>query len=86
MPCRCPAWWTTACRANWPTSPTGWSVTGVPWDQVLQQLGHEQEARARAEEDPRRARDTWHVAAACLVFAQMAFNADDERKCSLYAR
>ena len=58
--------------------------TGTLWDAALEELGHEQEARARAEEDPVRARDTWHAAAACLVFAQMAFNTDNERKCSLY--
>ena len=59
---------------------------GAPWDQVLQQLAHEQEARARAEEDPSRARDAWHVAAASMIFAQMAFNADDERKRGLYGQ
>lgn len=57
---------------------------GAPWDAVLEELGQEQEARARAEEDPARARDAWHAAAACLVFAQMAFNADGERKRALY--
>ena len=57
---------------------------GAPWDAVLEGLGHEAEARAGAEQDPVRARDAWHAAAACLVFAQMAFNADGERKRALY--
>ncbi len=57
---------------------------GAPWDAVLEELGYEAEARARAEQDPVRARDAWHAAAACLVFAQMAFNADGERKRTLY--
>jgi alpha-beta hydrolase superfamily lysophospholipase len=59
---------------------------GAPWDQVLQQLALEQETRARAEEDPAFARDAWHVAATSMIFAQMAFNADDERKRSLYSQ
>ena len=57
---------------------------GAAWDVVLEDLGREQEASARAEEDPARARDVWHAAAASLVFAQMAFNADSDRKRSLY--
>ncbi|BAM91559.1 hypothetical protein S58_55820 [Bradyrhizobium oligotrophicum S58] len=57
---------------------------GAPWDAVLEELGRDQEACARAEEDPVRARDAWHAAAACLVFAQMAFNADGGRKRALY--
>ena len=59
---------------------------GAPWDQVLQQLAHEQEVDARAEVDPARARDAWHVAAASMIFAQMAFNADNERKRGLYGQ
>ena len=57
---------------------------GAAWDVVLEDLGREQEASARAEEEPTRARDVWHAAAASLIFAQMAFNADSDRKRSLY--
>ena len=57
---------------------------GAAWDAVLEDLGREQEENARAEEDPARARDVWHAAAASLVFAQMAFNTDSDRKRSLY--
>jgi alpha-beta hydrolase superfamily lysophospholipase len=59
---------------------------GTPWDQALQLLAHEQEVRAQAEQDPTRAREAWHVAAASMIFAQMAFNADGEHKRGLYGR
>ncbi|WP_025038774.1 alpha/beta hydrolase [Bradyrhizobium sp. DOA9] len=55
---------------------------GARWDEVLEKLGREQEARA--EQDPARGRELWHAAAVCFVFAQMAFNADSERKRCLY--
>jgi len=57
---------------------------GRPWDLVLEELAGEQEAKARAEEGAALACESWHAAAAGLIFAQMAFNTDGERKRSLY--
>jgi alpha-beta hydrolase superfamily lysophospholipase len=59
---------------------------GAPWDEVLEELAKEQESCAQAERDPNRARDSWHIAAASMIFAQMAFNADGERKRSIYSQ
>jgi alpha-beta hydrolase superfamily lysophospholipase len=56
---------------------------GRAWDVVLEELAAEREARAQTSDA---ARDIWHEASACLTFAQMAFNADGERKRSLYRR
>ncbi len=57
---------------------------GQAWDAVLEELARQQEAKAQAEEDPAIARELWHTATASLIFAQMAFNADSERKRGLY--
>jgi alpha-beta hydrolase superfamily lysophospholipase len=57
---------------------------GRPWDLVLEELAVEQEAQALAGEIPAVASESWHAAATSLIFAQMAFNADGERKRSLY--
>lgn len=57
---------------------------GRAWDVMLEELAQQQEAKAQAEEHPATARELWHAAAASLIFAQMAFNADSERKRSLY--
>jgi alpha-beta hydrolase superfamily lysophospholipase len=57
---------------------------GALWDAVLEKLSREQEASARVEDNQAGARDLWHTAAASLVFAQMAFNTDNDRKRFLY--
>ena len=57
---------------------------GKAWDIVLEQLAQQQEAKAHAARESASAREFWHAAAANLIFAQMAFNADGERKRSLY--
>lgn len=57
---------------------------GGAWDIVLEELAQQQEAKAQTQEDPTLAREDWHAAAANLIFAQMAFNADGERKRGLY--
>lgn len=57
---------------------------GKAWDIVMEELAQQQEAKAQAEQDPAAAREFWHAAATNLIFAQMAFNADGERKRSLY--
>ena len=57
---------------------------GRAWDVVLEQLAGQQETKAHREQDPAAARELWHAAAASLIFAQMAFNTDGERKRSLY--
>jgi pimeloyl-ACP methyl ester carboxylesterase len=59
---------------------------GKPWDLVFEDLATEQEAKARAEQQVALARDAWHAGAASLIFAQMAFNADSDRKRTLYRR
>lgn len=57
---------------------------GRTWDIVLEELAEQQEMLAHAEQDCAAAREFWHAAAASLIFAQMAFNADSERKRNLY--
>ena len=62
----------------------GLAHEGRPWDLILEEIAAEQEAKARTEEDASLARESWHAAAASLIFAQMAFNADSDRKRQLY--
>ncbi|UPK01338.1 alpha/beta fold hydrolase [Bradyrhizobium sp. 170] len=57
---------------------------GRAWDIVLEELARQQEATAHDEQESAAARELWHAAAASLIFAQMAFNADGERKRYLY--
>lgn len=57
---------------------------GRAWDIVLEELAEQQKAKAHAQQDHVAARELWHSAAVSLIFAQMAFNADDERKRNLY--
>ncbi|MGY8678558.1 alpha/beta fold hydrolase [Bradyrhizobium sp. UFLA05-153] len=59
---------------------------GRPWDLVLEEMAHEEERLAEAADDAALARESWHAAAVSLIFAQMAFNADGERKRELYRR
>ena len=59
---------------------------GRPWDLVLEEMAHEQELKAEAAGHVALARESWHAAAVSLIFAQMAFNADCDRKRELYSR
>ncbi|WP_284276048.1 alpha/beta hydrolase family protein [Bradyrhizobium iriomotense] len=59
---------------------------GSRWDLVLEAIAHEDELRADAAHDAVTACESWHAAAVSLIFAQMAFNADSDRKRELYRR
>lgn len=59
---------------------------GRPWDLVLEEMAHEEERLAEVADDAALARESWHAAAVSLIFAQMAFNADGDRKRELYRR
>ena len=62
---------------------------GAPWDTCLEALADEEVGRARAAEasgNTAAAAGHWREAAASLVFAQMAFNFDTNRKRALYGR
>ncbi len=59
---------------------------GRPWDLVLEEIAREEELMAEAADDAARARENWHAAAVSLIFAQMAFNADGDRKRDLHRR
>ncbi|MGY8663479.1 alpha/beta fold hydrolase [Bradyrhizobium sp. UFLA05-109] len=59
---------------------------GRPWDLVLEEMADEQERLAEAANDAALASERWHAAAVSLLFAQMAFNRDGDRKRELYRR
>ncbi|QOZ06525.1 S9 family peptidase [Bradyrhizobium sp. CCBAU 51765] len=59
---------------------------GKRWDLALVEIAQEEQTHAEAAADAALAREHWHAAAASLIFAQMAFNADSDRKRDLYRR
>jgi len=62
---------------------------GGEWDQVLDDIAARDRCFARDAEDRRdtvAAREHWHRAAAALIFAQMAFTFDTERKLVLHRK
>jgi alpha-beta hydrolase superfamily lysophospholipase len=63
--------------------------TGTPWDVAADELGERHLRRAASAAQDERAvtaREAYRAAIACLVFAQMTFNFDGDRKRALYAR
>lgn len=63
--------------------------TGEPWDEIAERLGATRTAQAEeaaAAGRPVTAYEGFRAAAACFLFAQMAFNADTDRKRALYTR
>lgn len=65
------------------------TAQGVAWDVALERLAVAQRARATDAHERGHlvtAVEAMRCAAADLMFAQMAFNLDGERKCTLYAR
>ncbi|GAB92403.1 alpha/beta hydrolase [Gordonia rhizosphera] len=64
------------------------TIAGEPWDEVAERLGAARMAQAQEAAAAHRtvsAHDSYRAAAACYVFAQMAFNFDTDRKRALYA-
>ncbi|MGV7215752.1 hypothetical protein [Bradyrhizobium sp. UFLA05-112] len=59
---------------------------GRAWDLVLAEMAQEEQRLAEATSDVALARESWHAAAVSIIFAQMAFNTDGERKRELYRR
>lgn len=53
---------------------------GRPWDLVLEEMARGEERLAEVADDAALARESWHAAAVSLIFAQIAFNADGDRK------
>jgi alpha-beta hydrolase superfamily lysophospholipase len=51
---------------------------------VLEELASQEQVGAQAADHAALARESWHAAAVSLIFAQMALNADGDRKRQLY--
>ncbi len=62
---------------------------GEPWDEALEAIAATSARSAETADAEGRSADAaedWRASAACLIFAQMAFNFDTDRKRSLYRR
>lgn len=68
--------------AEWVHSAT---VENMGWVDALESLAEKYEVSADVAESVE-AGDLWHRASACLVFAQMAFNFDVDKKREIYSR
>ena len=61
---------------------------GEPWDEALEAIAATSARSAETADAEGRSADAaedWRASAACLIFAQMAFNFDTDRKRSLNA-
>src|SRR5271165_3134770 len=62
---------------------------GEPWDEALEAIAATSARSAEVADAAGRSAEAaqfWRASAACLIFAQMAFNFDIDRKRSLYRR